>query len=86
MLDVQREIAIYRAEFEALVARWNALSAEARRASWSRYTVLLDEGAAGCHPFARLLINAWCEGWDGSLGLAFDRNGALGPREAPSPA
>ena len=76
MQDIMQEIAGYQREFEALTVEWNALPLQARRASWSRYTEMLDRGDAGYHRFARLLINAWCEGWDVSQPFPFDREGA----------
>ena len=79
MVDVEREFAAYRMEFESLVARWNALPLEDRQGNWARYTAMLDEGEAGYHGFARLLVNAWCEGWDAAEGFAFDAAGSLAP-------
>lgn len=76
MQDIMQEIAGYQCEFEALTAEWNALPLKARRESWSQYTEMLDHGDAGYHQFARLLINAWCEGGDISQPFTFGREGA----------
>ncbi len=65
MSDIMQEIATYQREFDALIADWNALSASARAANWAQYTEMLDHGDAGYHRFARILINAWCDGLDG---------------------
>ncbi len=76
MQDIMQEIAGYQREFEALVAEWNAQPLKARRESWLQYTEMLDHGDAGYHRFARLLINAWCEGWDATQPFHFEREGA----------
>ena len=76
MQDIMQEIAGYQREFEALTAEWNALPMRVRAENWSHYTEMLDHGDAGYHRFARLLINAWCEGWDVSRPFTFGREGA----------
>ena len=76
MQDIMQEIDGYQREFEALTAEWNALPMRVRAESWSQYTEMLDRGDAGYHRFARLLINAWCEGWDVSQPFHFAREGA----------
>lgn len=77
MQPIMEEIAGYQREFEALVSEWNSQPLEARKAQWSHYTELLDEGGAGYHRFAPLLINAWCEGWDITQPFSFNQQGAL---------
>lgn len=79
MTTIQQEIAQLQAEFDGLVAGWNALSRTERRREWSAYLELTDEGAAGWHRFARLLINSFCEGWCPLEGMARNAAGELGP-------
>ena len=59
MTAIQQEIAQLQIEFEGLVASWNALNRSERKREWSSYLDLTDEGGAGWHRFARLLINSW---------------------------
>ena len=79
MTTIQQEIAQLQAEFEGLVTAWNTLSRSERRREWSRYLDLTDEGGAGWHRFARLLINCFCEGWCPVEGMGRDADGELGP-------
>ena len=79
MTSIQQEIAQLQAEFEGLVETWNTLSYGERRREWSRYLDLTDEGGAGWHHFARLLINSFCEGWCPVGGMARNADGELGP-------
>ena len=79
MTSIQQEIALLQAEFDGLVASWNALTRGERKWEWSRYLDLSDEGGAGWHRFARLLINCFCEGWCPLAGVELVGDGELGP-------
>lgn len=79
MTILQQEIAQLQAEFDGLIATWNGLSSAQRCKEWSRYLDLTDEGGAGWHRFARLLINSFCEGWCPLGGVGRDAEGDLGP-------
>ncbi len=79
MTTIQQEIAQLQVEFEGLVEAWNTLSQSDRRREWCRYLDLTDEGGAGWHRFARLLINCFCEGWCPIDGMERNADGELGP-------
>ena len=79
MTGIQQEIAQLQAEFEGLVTAWNALTRSERNREWSTYLDLTDQGGAGWHRFARLLINSFCEGWCPVAGMERNVHGELGP-------
>lgn len=79
MIGIQQELAQLQAEFVRLSDRWNALSSPARKAAWASFTQSLDEGTSGYHPWGRILLNAWCDGWSAIGGVALDKEGGLGP-------
>lgn len=81
MTAIQQEIAQLQIEFEGLVASWNALTRSERKREWSTYLDLTDEGGAGWHRFARLLINSFCEGWCPIGGMERNADGELGPTQ-----
>ena len=79
MTKIQWEIAQLQAEFDSLITAWNTLSRLERHREWSRYLDLTDEGGAGWHRFARLLINSFSEGWCPVEGMGRNADGELGP-------
>ncbi len=79
MIEIHQELAQLQAEFVELVDRWNGLSRRAQNKAWESYTLSLDEGTSGYHPYGRLLLNAWCDGWSAIGGVALDDEGSLGP-------
>ena len=79
MSSIQQEIAQLQVEFDSLIASWNALNPAERRREWNAYLNLTDEGGAGWHRFARLLINSFCEGWSPIAGVERSREGELSP-------
>lgn len=80
-MSIHQEIAQLQTEFEGLITAWNALSRADRRGEWSRYLDLTDEGGAGWHRYARLLINSFCEGWCPLDGVGRNAEGELGPAQ-----
>ena len=79
MIGTQNELAQLQTEVVELIDRWNSLSRAAQIQAWATYTRSLDEGTSGYHPFGRLLVNAWCDGWSAIGGVNLDGEGSLGP-------
>lgn len=79
MFTLSQELAQLQAEFEALIEAWNALTTVERRGEWDRYLDAEDQGGAGWHRFARLLVNSYCEGWCPLKGMQRDVEGQLIP-------
>jgi hypothetical protein len=79
MTRIQQELAQLQADFNGLMSAWNGLSRSERGEEWSRYLELTDEGGAGWHRFAGLLINCYCEGWCPLGGLVRNDDGELAP-------
>ncbi len=82
MTTIQQEIAQFQVEIENLITAWNALSRIERRREWGRYLDLTDEGGAGWHRFALLLITSFCGGWCPLEGVGRDADGEPGPRRS----
>ena len=79
MIGIQKELVQLQVDFVQLIDRWNGLSRPDQTEAWATYTNSLDEGMSGYHPFCRLLINAWCDGWSAIGGVALDNDGSLRP-------
>ena len=79
MFTLSQELVQLQAEFEALVEAWNTLTTVERRGEWDRYLDAEDQGGAGWHRFARLLVNSYCEGWCPLNGMQRDADGQLIP-------
>ena len=79
MFTLSHELAQLQAEFEGLIKAWNTLTTLERRGEWNRYLDAEDQGGAGWHRFARLLVNSYCEGWCPLNGMHRDAEGQLMP-------
>ena len=79
MIGIQQELAQLQGELVELINRWNRLGLIGQAKVLVSYTQNLDEGTSGHHPFGRLLINPWCDGWSEVAGVNLDFEGNLGP-------